>query len=131
MYFKISILYCFFLLFFFTNQNYNKSTHTIELYQYNSLSLYSIFSHFNILLESGLKNIYNLYDIISNIEENSSDLVQCIELLYQNLLLLKNENISIGKKIIKLFRLIKENIPNQKNQQKILKIYKKIFNIFL
>lgn len=119
------------LFLFIINTNQTQYSHSIEIYQYNNNLLNSSLSKFNILLEFGLKKIYSVYDIIFNIQENSFNLSAYIKELSEKIILLKNENIAIDKKIIKLFQLIKENIPNKKDQEFILKVYKKILSIFL
>ena len=123
---KILILfYSSFYYIFAFNEDDKKRIHSIEVYQYNSIS------NFHILLESGLKKIIDLYSVIFNLQEDMLVTKKYIELLYKEIILLKNEDMSIDKKILKLFLLIKNNIPNKKDQEFILKIYKKVLSIFL
>jgi hypothetical protein len=131
MYLKKIIQNCALFLFLLTINNHQVSnSHSIEIYQDNN-QIYNTISKFNILLVSTLKKIYHIYDIIINIESNSFNFSSYINRLSEKIILLKNENIPIDKKIIKLIQLIKENIPNKKDQEFILKVYKKILSIFL
>jgi len=125
MYLKKIIQNCALFLFLLTINNHQVSnSHSIEIYQDNN-QIYNTISKFNILLVSTLKKIYHIYDIIINIESNSFNFSSYINRLSEKIILLKNENIPIDKQIIK------ENIPNKKDQEFILKVYKKILSIFL
>jgi hypothetical protein len=101
--------------------------HNIEIYN----SLDQSYNDFNIALELGLKQIIAVYNTIFSMQQNFLYKAEYIKRLYNKIILLKNENISIKKKIIKLFSIIKNSIPEKKDQDFILKIYKKFLSIFL
>jgi hypothetical protein len=64
-------------------------------------------------------------------QNESVSIIKYITNLTEKILLLKNEELSIDKKIIKLFKLIQENIPTKEDQLVMIQVYKKILGIFL
>ena len=85
---KILILfYSSFYYIFAFNEDDKKRIHSIEVYQYNSIS------NFHILLESGLKKIIDLYSVIFNLQEDMLVTKKYIELLYKEIILLKIKEI--------------------------------------
>jgi hypothetical protein len=72
-----------------------------------------------------------MYNTIFSMQNESVSIIKYITNLTEKILLLKNEELSIDKKIIKLFKLIQENIPTKEDQLVMIQVYKKILGIFL
>ncbi len=106
----------------------NNVNRKIEIYQCNNNS--NILNNFNNLIEVGLKNFINLSSIIFNIKKDFDPISKTIQNFYKKIIFLKNENIPINQKIIKLLLLIHNYIPDKNNKTLILKIYKKVLSIF-
>jgi hypothetical protein len=110
--------------FFNSDESYRK-VHCIELYNESSNNT------FNNALEFAMKQISNTYQTIFSIQNDLMHKTNFITLLYKKIIALKNESIPIDKKIIKLYQLIADIIPEKKDQDLILKIFKKFLGIFL
>lgn len=126
---KNLIFFCFIC---FNSLANDKSIRLIEIYgQNNSIFSSDFMSHFDWMLKATLNTIMNLYSDFFNVKNEVSDVSRYFQILYRKIITLKEEKISLDKKLIKLFALVQENAPDKKNRDFILKIYKKLMSVLL